>query len=200
MQLETIVKLVNANKNLDVLSTWIENYLGIFFDSQIEIPELPNFINKKIDFTNLKNALISARQKVTDSQRKYENQIKDLHNEQYENYSKIERLCKEIQVLKENNMGLQNNLGKLNSTNERMEGDLSDHQVKINNFMSNTFNFINGLNKEILRIKPDFCSLDYLKDQMDTGIYEKQDEEKIYNAYSQFENNFRRLISEFKYN
>lgn len=187
---ETNDEINNANKNLELYATWIDSYLGVFFDSKIDIPELPNFLNKKIIFTSLKQSLINARQKIADSQNNYENQIKNLHNQQFENFNKIERLCKQTQVLKEDNICLQNNYSKIVNTNENSKSFLINNDIKFKSFKQYTINLITTLNNAIYKTKPDLKNFHYIDDN-------SFDDDHFENTFSNFEYNFKNLLSFF---
>lgn len=56
-----------ANDNIKMITTWVENYMGVFFSKGVTIPELPlRSNNSRINFSILKQKLTTIREKIND--------------------------------------------------------------------------------------------------------------------------------------
>ena len=110
------------NQDIQLLCDWINNYLGTFFQENIEIQEIPKFtpyidsenINNynKINLNLLRQTIIEARNKIYDKQNKYENTIKMDKKEQIELLCKIENQNKNISALNNDIISLKEELSK----------------------------------------------------------------------------------------
>ena len=97
------------NQDIKLICDWINNYLGAFFQENIEIQEVPKFtqyINSenlnnynKINLNLLRQTITETRNKIYDKQNKYENTIKMDKKEQIELLNKIEAQDKNISIL-----------------------------------------------------------------------------------------------------
>jgi predicted nucleic acid-binding Zn-ribbon protein len=94
------------NKNINLLCQWIENYLGVYFNEKIEIPDIPQFYNKTLNFETLREIIFKTRFKIYQQQNIYEQQIQKLHNEQFDLIDKIDKLNKQIVHIKTENSKL----------------------------------------------------------------------------------------------
>ena len=94
------------NKNINLLCQWIENYLGVYFNEKIEIPDIPQFYNKTLNFETLREIIFKTRFKIYQQQNIYEQQIQKLHNEQFDLIDKIDKLNKQIVYIKTENSKL----------------------------------------------------------------------------------------------
>ena len=110
------------NQDIQLLCDWINNYLGTFFQENIEIQDIPKFtpyidsenINNynKINLNLLRQTIIEARNKIYDKQNKYENTIKMDKKEQIELLCKIENQNKNISALNNDIISLKEELSK----------------------------------------------------------------------------------------
>ena len=110
------------NQDIQLLCDWINNYLGTFFQENIEIQDIPKFtpyidsenINNynKINLNLLRQTIIEARNKIYDKQNKYENTIKMDKKEQIELLCKIENQNKNISTLNNDIISLKEELSK----------------------------------------------------------------------------------------
>jgi hypothetical protein len=110
------------NQDIQLLCDWINNYLGTFFQENIEIQNIPKFtpyidsenINNynKINLNLLRQTIIEARNKIYDKQNKYENTIKMDKKEQIELLFKIENQNKNINILNNDIIALKEELSK----------------------------------------------------------------------------------------
>ena len=110
------------NQDIKLLCDWIINYLGAFFQENIEIQEVPKFtqyINSenlnnynKINLNLLRQTITETRNKIYDKQNKYENTIKMDKKEQIELLNKIETQDKNISILNNEIICLKEELAK----------------------------------------------------------------------------------------
>ena len=94
------------NQDIKLLSDWINNYLGSFFNEQVQIQEIPKFTQylnsdnlnnyNKINLNLIRQTITEARNKIYDKQNIYENTIKMDKKEQIELLFKIENQNKII--------------------------------------------------------------------------------------------------------
>jgi hypothetical protein len=126
------------NQDIQLLCDWINNYLGTFFQENIEIQDIPKFtpyidsenINNynKINLNLLRQTIIEARNKIYDKQNKYENTIKMDKKEQIELLCKIENQNKSISALNNDIISLKEEL-----SNKKLE--IEELNNKFNNLM-----------------------------------------------------------------
>ena len=126
------------NQDIQLLCDWINNYLGTFFQENIEIQDIPKFtpyidsenINNynKINLNLLRQTIIEARNKIYDKQNKYENTIKMDKKEQIELLCKIENQNKNISALNNDIISLKEEL-----TKKKLE--IEELNNKFNNLM-----------------------------------------------------------------
>ena len=126
------------NQDIQLLCDWINNYLGTFFQENIEIQDIPKFtpyidsenINNynKINLNLLRQTIIEARNKIYDKQNKYENTIKMDKKEQIELLCKIENQNKNISALNNDIISLKEEL-----SNKKLE--IEELNNKFNNLM-----------------------------------------------------------------
>ena len=110
------------NQDIKLLCDWIINYLGAFFQENIEIQEVPKFtqyINSenlnnynKINLNLLRQTITETRNKIYDKQNKYENTIKMDKKEQIELLNQIETKDKNISMLNNDIINLKEELAK----------------------------------------------------------------------------------------
>ena len=126
------------NQDIQLLCDWINNYLGTFFQENIEIQDIPKFtpyidsenINNynKINLNLLRQTIIEARNKIYDKQNKYENTIKMDKKEQ------IELLCK-IENQNKNISALNNDIISLKEEKKKKKLEIEELNNKFNNLM-----------------------------------------------------------------
>ena len=114
--------ICQINQDIKLICNWINNYLGIFFEENIDIQEIPKFtqyINSenlnnynKINLNLIRQTITEARNKIYDKQNKYENTIKMDKKEQIELLSKIDNQNKNINGLNNDIINLKEELNK----------------------------------------------------------------------------------------
>ena len=110
------------NQDIKLICDWINNYLGIFFQENLDIQEMPKFtqyINSdnlnnynKINLNLIRQTITEARNKIYDKQNKYENAIKKDKKEQIDLLNKIENQNKNINGLNNDIINLKEELNK----------------------------------------------------------------------------------------
>lgn len=104
------------NKDISLICNWIKNYMGIYFDKKIEIPEVPRFtdpinyqnnqINNRYNFDELRSVLWNTRCQIWNKQSSYEENIQQFKREQIDLIRKIEIMNENIEKLNRNNLCL----------------------------------------------------------------------------------------------
>ena len=130
--------ITQINQDIQLLCDWINNYLGIFFQENFEIQEVPTFtqyINSenlsnynKINLNLLRQTITEVRNKIYDKQNKYENTIKNDKKEQIELLYKIENQNKNISILNNDIISLKEELAQ-------KKFELDELNNKFNNLM-----------------------------------------------------------------
>ena len=130
--------ITQINQDIQLLCDWINNYLGIFFQKNFEIQEVPTFtqyINSenlsnynKINLNLLRQTITEVRNKIYDKQNKYENTIKNDKKEQIELLYKIENQNKNISILNNDIISLKEELAQ-------KKFELDELNNKFNNLM-----------------------------------------------------------------
>ena len=124
------------NQDIKLICNWINNYLGIFFEENIDIQEIPKFtqyINSenlnnynKINLNLIRQTITEARNKIYDKQNKYENTIKLDKKEQIELLYKIESQNKNITILNNDIISLKEELAKKKFEIEEMNNKFNN--------------------------------------------------------------------------
>ena len=127
------------NTDLQLLCDWMNNYIGIYFDSTVEIPDIPLFtpplnsenINtfNRFNFNLLRKTIYELRNNIYKKQIKYENIIQKNKKELMELLNKIEFQNKNIDILNKEIITLKEEIVK-----KKIEIEEMNH--KINNLMS----------------------------------------------------------------
>ena len=127
------------NTDLQLLCDWMNNYIGIYFDSTVEIPDIPLFtpplnsenINtfNRFNFNLLRKTIYELRNNIYKKQIKYENIIQQDKKELMELLNKIEFQNKNIDILNKEIITLKEEIVK-----KKIEIEEMNH--KINNLMS----------------------------------------------------------------
>ena len=131
--------ILRINAEIQILCEWMNNYIGIYFDSSVEIPDVPLFtppINSdniltfnRFNFNLLRQTVSDVRNKIFNKQNKYENIIQQDKKEQIELLNKIESQNKKIALLNNDIISLKEDIAQKYLEIEEME-------KKINNLMS----------------------------------------------------------------
>ena len=178
---------INTNKNISLLCQWIDNYLGIYYDKKIEIPDIPilsNF-NNKINFDSLRQKIYSIRNKIYEQQLNSENIIQKFKQDQIDLLTKIEKLNKEISLLKNQNLEMKEGMTKFNISYEQLNDKLNQKQVDFCTKNKDIISYFYKLNNRILKLKQDNPKYKSLKENID-----------IETSKNTFEDNINCLIEE----
>ena len=113
-----------VNQDIALICQWVNNYMGVYFDKNIEIPDVPYvsppissesiLIYNKFDFEKLRREIYEARRKVWEKQIGYEVNIENLKKEQIDFIDKINKLNRDITGLSNENLTLKEELNKRN--------------------------------------------------------------------------------------
>ena len=108
-----IENIINdSNDNIKMIINWIENYLGIFSNEKINIPELPmnNSSNNRILFDQLKQKIMNVREKVNSSlssiqnyRYQLDNNMSEINDKYVKNIEKIKYIYETLKIEVERN-------------------------------------------------------------------------------------------------
>lgn len=128
-----------VNQDINMISQWVSNYIGVYFDKNIEIPEIPYIsppissenilVYNKFDFGKLRRDIYEARKKVWEKQTEYESNIEKLRKEQIDFIDKINKLNKDITALNNENLSLKEELNKRNINLDILQGQLNKYSL-----------------------------------------------------------------------
>ena len=129
--------ITQVNQDINLLCQWLVNYMGVYFDKNIEIPEIPKIsepissenvlLYNKFDFEKLRKQIFDSRQKVWEKQNGYETNIENLKKEQIDFIDKINKLNKDINGLNNENLTLKEELNKRNINLDILQSHLNNY-------------------------------------------------------------------------
>ena len=129
------------NQDINLICQWINNYLGAYFDKNIEIPDVPHITNRissegvltyeKFNFEKLRKEIFDARKKIWERQVGFEETVENLKKEQIDFIDKINKLNKDIAKVKNENISLREELNKRNINLDEIQ---SNNEINQYNF------------------------------------------------------------------
>ena len=129
------------NQDINLICQWINNYLGAYFDKNIEIPDVPHITNRissegvltyeKFNFEKLRKEIFDARKKIWERQVGFEETVENLKKEQIDFIDKINKLNKDIAKVKNENISLREELNKRNINLDELQ---SNNEINQYNF------------------------------------------------------------------
>ena len=130
-----------VNQDIDLICQWINNYLGAYFDKNIEIPDVPYITTRissegaltyeKFNFEKLRKEIFDARKKIWERQVGYEETVENLKKEQIDFIDKINKLNKDIAKINNENFSLKEELNKRNINLDELQ---NQNQINQYNF------------------------------------------------------------------
>ena len=130
-----------VNQDINLICQWINNYLGAYFDKNIEIPEVPHITSRissegaatyeKFNFEKLRKEIFEARKKIWERQVGNEETVENLKKEQIDFIDKINKLNKDIARINNENISLKE---ELNKRNINLDGLQNQNQINNYNF------------------------------------------------------------------
>ena len=130
-----------VNQDINLICQWINNYLGAYFDKNIEIPEVPHITTRissegaatyeKFNFEKLRKEIFEARKKIWERQVGNEETVENLKKEQIDFIDKINKLNKDIARINNENISLKE---ELNKRNINLDGLQNQNQINNYNF------------------------------------------------------------------
>ena len=128
-----------VNQDIGLICQWINNYMGVYFDKNIDIPDIPCIsapyssenilVYNKFDFEKLRKEIFEARKKVWEKQIGYETNIENLKKEQIDFIDKINKLNKDITRLNNENLSLKEELNKRNINLDILQSQLNKYNI-----------------------------------------------------------------------
>ena len=129
-----------VNQDINLICQWVNNYLGAYFDKNIEIPDVPNItspistegtlIYNKFNFEKLRKEIFDARKKIWERQVGYEEVVENLKKEQIDFIDKINKLNKDIARLNNENILLKEELNKRNINLDILQNQLNKYKFE----------------------------------------------------------------------
>ena len=130
-----------VNQDINLICQWINNYLGAYFDKNIEIPDVPRITTRissegvltyeKFNFEKLRKEIFDARKKIWERQVGYEETVENLKKEQIDFIDKINKLNKDIAKINNENISLKEELNKRNINLDELQ---SNNEINQYNF------------------------------------------------------------------
>ena len=130
-----------VNQDIDLICQWINNYLGAYFDKNIEIPDVPYITTRissegvltyeKFNFEKLRKEIFDARKKIWERQVGYEETVENLKKEQIDFIDKINKLNKDIAKINNENISLKEEMNKRNINLDELQ---NQNQINQYNF------------------------------------------------------------------
>lgn len=127
------------NGDIQLICEWMNNYIGTYFDSKLEVPDVPLFTSpinsenvntfNKFNFKFLRKTITDVRNNIYKKQTKYENDIQQNKQELIQLLNKIESQNKKIELLNNDIISLKEEIAK-----KRIE--IEEINNKYNNFIS----------------------------------------------------------------
>ena len=128
-----------VNQDIALICQWVNNYMGVYFDKNIEIPDVPYvsppissesiLVYNKFDFEKLRREIYEARRKVWEKQIGYEVNIENLKKEQIDFIDKINKLNRDITGLSNENLNLKEELNKRNINLDILQSQINKYNV-----------------------------------------------------------------------
>ena len=129
-----------VNQDINLICQWINNYLGAYFDKNIDIPDIPNITSpissegvlvfSKFNFEKLRKEIFDARKKIWERQVSYEETVENLKKEQIDFIDKINKLNKDISNLNNENILLKEELNKRNINLDILQNQLNKYNFE----------------------------------------------------------------------
>jgi chromosome segregation ATPase len=129
-----------VNQDINLICQWVNNYLGAYFDKNIEIPDVPNItspistegtlIYNKFNFEKLRKEIFDARKKIWERQVGYEEVVENLKKEQIDFIDKINKLNKDISRINNENILLKEELNKRNINLDILQNQLNKYNFE----------------------------------------------------------------------
>ena len=123
------------NRDIKLLCQWLNSYMGVYFDKNITIPDVPIFTSpinsenaltfNKFNLDDLRNTIADIRNKIYNKQLFYENTIENSRKEQMDLMKQIENLNNNITDLNKDIITLKEEIARRNFDMEEMKDKFS---------------------------------------------------------------------------
>ena len=137
---EENIWISQVNQDINLICQWVNNYLGAYFDKNIEIPDIPNISSPissegiltygKFNFEKLRKEIFDSRKKIWERQIGLEELIENLKKEQIDFIDKINKLNKDIARLNNENILLKEELNKRNINLDILQNQLNKYNFE----------------------------------------------------------------------
>ena len=137
---EDNIWISQVNQDINLICQWVNNYLGAYFDKNIEIPDIPNITSpissegiltyNKFNFEKLRKEIYESRKKIWERQIGMDETIENLKKEQIDFIDKINKLNKDIARLNNENILLKEELNKRNINLDILQNQLNKYNFE----------------------------------------------------------------------
>jgi len=160
--------VTQINSEIKIIMQWIETYLGVYYEDNIDLPDLPYTISKsvksKFNLDQLKKIIYNSRKNLNEEFKKLSYSCKETSEDNFELVKKLERLNQENgnlknEVLIKNDeiFNLTQDIDKLAEHNILLKDSFNKNKQEINERIDkiNVFceKIYGNLNKCLERIK-----------------------------------------------
>ena len=129
-----------VNQDINLICQWVNNYLGAYFDKNIEIPDIPHISTPissegvltygKFNFEKLRKEIFDSRKKIWERQVGYDENVENLKKEQIDFIDKINKLNKDIARINNENILLREELNKRNINLDILQNQLNKYNFE----------------------------------------------------------------------
>jgi chromosome segregation ATPase len=129
-----------VNQDINLICQWVNNYLGAYFDKNIEIPDIPHISTPissegvltygKFNFEKLRKEIFDSRKKIWERQIGYDENVENLKKEQIDFIDKINKLNKDIARINNENILLREELNKRNINLDILQNQLNKYNFE----------------------------------------------------------------------
>ena len=129
-----------VNQDINLICQWVNNYLGAYFDKNIEIPDIPHISTPissegvltygKFNFEKLRKEIFDSRKKIWERQVGYDENVENLKKEQIDFIDKINKLNKDIARINNENIILREELNKRNINLDILQNQLNKYNFE----------------------------------------------------------------------
>ena len=129
-----------VNQDINLICQWVNNYLGAYFDKNIEIPDIPHISTPissegvltygKFNFEKLRKEIFDSRKKIWERQVGYDENVENLKKEQIDFIDKINKLNKDIARINNENILIREELNKRNINLDILQNQLNKYNFE----------------------------------------------------------------------
>ena len=200
--------IMGINVELKTINQWIDTYLGVYFDKNIEIPELPYTISKsiknKIKFESLKENLIKSQQKMNIELSRSESFIRELKAECSDYILNQEKLISDTTTLKNEILSKNEDIFILQQKNDSLNKEffyykeiIKNNKVEINDNSERFCKFLEIINSKLISKFDNLKQNNLIINNFPTLFYKNNFTENIKDQISESLQNLFEVLDKF---